>query len=195
MDGVDGTEAAAARIQGDRPVDRCPMVRTLLGALTCVVLAGTCTLIVPGVAGAAPAAPQAARHTALCASATSVTRLVVRRVDAFPQNHVHFSFPASVVVDRRTAVRKVARAVCALPVMPTGAMHCPMDLGITYHLGFSRPHRRFREVVLDATGCQTVQGLTRARWIARSPRFWRDLGLAMRLKHPSWSTFRGSTPS
>lgn len=137
----------------------------------------------------------AAPPTPLCASAGTVTRLVVHRTDAFPQNHFRFSFPASVVVTEVAAVRSVARALCALPAMPDQAMSCPAGFGITYHLQFSRAQQQFRPVNLEATGCQMVRGLAQQRWIARSPNFWRILGTAMRLENPSWATFRGTGPN
>lgn len=147
------------------------------------------------VAGASPPARQVVQHTSLCASTATLIRLIVHRTEAFPQNHFHFTFPTSVVVREVAAVRRVAGALCALPAMPDEAMQCPANFGITYHLEFSSAQRNFPVVTLDATGCQSVQGLVRPRWIARSPRFWRALGTAMHLEHPSWATFRGTGPT
>ncbi len=143
-------------------------------------------------AGASQSGRRATGQTSLCASSGNVTHLVVRRTDALAQDELHFSFPSSVAVSDVASVRDVARALCALPAMPKQVMSCPMDLGIDYRLQFSRAQRRFRVVTLDATGCQVVDGLVPPRWIARSPRFWGTLGGAMRLRHPSWLTFRGS---
>jgi hypothetical protein len=142
------------------------------------------------VAGAAHSEPTTV-HTPLCGSAGAVTLLIVRRTVAFPQNHFRFSFPSSVSVHRANAVRRVARALCALPPLPREVFGCPADFGILYHLQFVRGHQRFRVVTLDATGCQTVHGLATARWVARSPRFWQVLGVAMGLRQPAWETFRG----
>lgn len=146
-------------------------------------------------AGASQSARRVIQHTSLCASAETVNRLVVRRTDAFPQNHLRFSFPATVAVTEVAAVRSVARALCALPAMPEQAMHCPVDFGIAYHLEFSRGQQRFPVVTLDATGCQSVHGLVVERWTARSPGFWRTLGAALHLENASWATFRGAGPS
>ena len=44
----------------------------------------------------------------LCQSFAQLDHLVVRRFDAFPQNHIHFSFPATVTVSRPAAVQKAA---------------------------------------------------------------------------------------
>ncbi len=169
----------------------------ILGRLfTCSAV--TVSLGVLAVTSPAAAGPASASRpdqiTSFCASTKAVTRLDVRRTDAFAQNHIHFSFPPLVVVRRASAVRKVARAVCSLPLMPSQTIHCPIGLGITYHLAFLRPDHLFRKMVLDPTGCETVHGLVRPRWVARSPRLWRILGAAMRMRNPSWATFRGTQP-
>ncbi|MGO9583157.1 MAG: hypothetical protein ACLP36_10150 [Acidimicrobiales bacterium] len=52
--------------------------------------------------------------------------------------------------------------------------------------------RSERHRAASATGCQGVTGLVPARWAARTPGFWRELGGAMGLAHPTWETFRGS---
>ncbi len=70
-------------------------------------------------------------------------------------------------------------------------LFCPADLGITYHLTFSVAGRSFPTVIVDATGCQEVNGLGSTRWIARTPSFWRSLGKAMVLANPTYATFRG----
>lgn len=168
----------------------------ILAAVSAVGVASASVFCGPtAVAGASRSAQHAGKQARLCASAGTVTRLVVRRTDAFPQNHFQFSFPTSVVVDDTAAVRRVARALCALPPVPDTTISCPADFGISYHLAFSRAGVRFRVVTLDATGCQTVSGLGRRRWIARSPMFWSVLGTAMKLEHPSSTTFRGSGPN
>ena len=121
-----------------------------------------------------------------------VDRLVVRRVDVFPQNDIHFSFPAVTVVTEVASVTDVAKVVCSLPRMPTGVMNCPVDLGITYRLSFTAPSGAFPTVVVSATGCETVLGIGPVRWVADSPNFWRRLGKAMGLPSPTWVTFRGT---
>jgi hypothetical protein len=139
--------------------------------------------------------PASAADSTLCGSVASLDRLVVERSDAFPQNHMRFTFPAEVTVTDATPVRAAARALCALPKMPSGTFHCPADLGIVYHLAFSVGGRAFPTVKLEATGCQRVHGLGAVRWVARSPGFWPTLGRAMGLSSPSYATFRGSGPN
>jgi len=138
-----------------------------------------------------------------CGSSTSplgqsldrLDRLVVTRTDTIPQNHFRFAFPAAVAVTDPTALQPVARALCALPLMPSGTFHCPADFGITYHLVFSAGAQRFPAVSVDATGCETVRGLGTTRCVTTSPGFWHTLGVAMGLAKPDYATFQGSLPT
>jgi hypothetical protein len=138
---------------------------------------------------ASSAGAGAAAKPSLCGSIGSLDRLVVTRTN--PQKDFHFAFPASVTVPQAAAVRKVATALCALPVMPRG-LHCPADWGITYHLAFFSRGPAVPVVDVDATGCQGVKGLGAVRWAARSPEFWKVLGAAMGLAHPDAALFAGS---
>jgi hypothetical protein len=167
------------------------LVATVCG----VALFPVTSLVGPTPAAASASARHAGPRTRLCESTGLVTRLVVRRTDAFPQNHFRFSFPSAVSVDDATSARKVARALCSLPPVPDTMISCPADFGISYHLQFFRGRARFRVATLDATGCQMVRGLAQGRWIARTPDFWHVLGTAMRVQRPSAATFRGSGPT
>ena len=163
-----------------------------------VVMAAALVLAACGsAAGSDPgrSRPASAASSPLCGSVPTLSRLVVDRSDAFPQNHMRFSFPAEVTVADATKVRAAARALCALPKMPSGTLHCPADLGIVYHLVFSAGERALPPVEVDATGCQTVRGLGHVRWVARSPRFWAALGRAMGLSSPSSAAFGGRGPN
>lgn len=142
-----------------------------------------------------PSRPASSAHPTLCGSVPTLDRLVVRRSDAIPQNHMRFSFPAEVTVTDAAKVRAAARALCALPEMPTGAISCPADFGIVYQLAFFAGGRAFPAVEVDATGCQTVSGLGHVRWVARSPEFWLTLGGAMGLSSPGSAAFRGRWPN
>lgn len=130
----------------------------------------------------------------LCASIDSLDRLVVTRSDAFPGNHLRFSFPSVVTVSNPHNVRAAARAVCSLPPMPSGVFNCPADLGVDYGLSFAAGARRFATVTVDATGCETVEHLGATRWIARTPGFFTALGAAMGLAGANGGTFAGSGP-
>ena len=66
-------------------------------------------------AASSQAGPASAGSAALCSTQAAVTRLVVSRVSALPQNHLHFAFPAGVTVSSPARARAVAAAVCGLP--------------------------------------------------------------------------------
>ncbi len=147
----------------------------------------------PAVAAARAPTTTAPTPQPLCKSISSLVHLVVTRTDEFPQNHLHFAFPAKETVGDQARVRAAAIALCALPVMPPGAYHCPADFGVNFHLAFSASNRAFGPVSADATGCEGVDGPgLGSRWVATSPAFWVTLGKAMGLAKPSNSSFRGS---
>jgi hypothetical protein len=132
-------------------------------------------------ASASPASDGAGGSAGLCSDPASVTRLVVSRVTALPQNHLHFAFPAGVTVSSPARARAVARAVCGLPLMPRGPMSCPADLGLSYRLSFAAGSRSFPVVTIMTGGCAVVKGAGPVRWTARSPGFWAVLAHAMGL--------------
>jgi len=142
-----------------------------------------------------PSRPASAADSTLCGLVPTLDRLVVRRSDAFPQNHMRFSFRAEVTVTDATKVRAAAQGLCSLPKVPSGTFHCPADFGIVYHLVFSAGAWALSPVEVDATGCEMVRGLGHVRWVARSPEFWPTLGRAMGLSSPSYATFRGRGPN
>ncbi|MDX6339309.1 MAG: hypothetical protein QOG05_6649 [Streptosporangiaceae bacterium] len=128
---------------------------------------------------ASPASTSTAGRGALCSDPAAVTRLLVGRVTALPQNHLHFAFPARVTVSSPARARKAAGAVCGLPAMPRTPMNCPADWGLSYRLSFAAGTRSFPVVTATAGGCGTVTGAGPARWTARSPGFWAVLSHAM----------------
>ena len=79
--------------------------------------------------GIIPGGPAPAGGAALCSEQAAVTRLVVSRVSALPQNHLHFAFPAGVTVSSPARARAVAAAVCGLPPCPTGPDELPCRPG------------------------------------------------------------------
>jgi hypothetical protein len=176
--------------------------RTLLhGFQTAALLAAALTLAACAAArpsdqgDAIPSSTRAAASPALAQALSHLDRVVVLRSDAFPQNHLYFSFPAKVTVSDPTQVQAVAQALLALPAMPSGTMYVPADLGITYRLFFATADQSLPAIVVAATGAQTVRGLGDTRWVARSPGFWVTLGSAMGLAQPTNATFRGSRPN
>ena len=144
---------------------------------------------VPGTSTRSGPAPQ------LCNVISQIERLTVTRADAYPQNGLTFSFPASVTVRSAPAASDVARALCALPHVPQGAVfHCPVDFGIVYHLVFTRKTGgSVQPVTVDATSCQFVHGAgPGTQTVSTTGSFWKTLGRAMGLAHPTNTTFSGS---
>ncbi len=143
---------------------------------------------------ASPATSSPARAAGkLCTDVSSVTRLVVTRVTTLPQNHLHFVIPAGVTITDPATARGVARAVCGLPVVPTGAvMSCPADLGVSYRLSFAAGRDAFPVVTIGAGGCNAVSGAGPVRQ-ATSATFWTQLARALGVPHPTSSALRGTS--
>ncbi|MGO9219469.1 MAG: hypothetical protein ACLP5E_17150 [Streptosporangiaceae bacterium] len=136
--------------------------------------------------------PGSSSSAALCSEPAAVTRLVVSRVSALPQNHVHFAFPAGITVPSPARARAVAEAVCGLPAMPRVVMSCPADLGVSYRLSFAAGSRGFPVVIASAGGCEGVAGAGPVRSADRSPGFWTVLAHAMGIG--SGASLRGTSP-
>ena len=157
--------------------------RPAVAAVACAALAGC---------GQAAASHTGATGTTVCADAAHVDRLAISRASVNPG---HFTFPAQITISSPRQAQAVAHALCALPVMPSGVINCPADVGISYRLRFAAGGRRLPPVTVEATGCQQVHGLGRVRWIERSPAFWGVLGTAAGIHPASYQTFRGTIAS
>jgi hypothetical protein len=157
----------------------------VVAALACAVLTGC---------GSTAAAKDAPAGMTVCAHAGDVDRLTIGRVNFFPRNHVHFTFPAHVAVTGAHRSQAVARALCTLPTMPAGPFSCPMDWGINYRLTFTVGDSKLAPVTVDATGCQQVTGLGPLRWTARSPAFWSVLATSAGIAPADQTPFRGTPP-
>jgi hypothetical protein len=127
--------------------------------------------------------------TSLCPVAGRVDQLVVQRHDAFPQNHIRFTFPAHVVVASTKAVQASALALCGLKPFPSGPIACPADWGIAYHLTFGDGPDVYR-VLVSPTGCPSAAGdIGKNRWA--TPHLWHTLGTSVGLRRPDQQTFAG----
>jgi hypothetical protein len=157
-----------------------------------------CMVAATGCQDAAPSriAPDPAPHAApaaMCGRVAELERLGVQRLDAFPRNHIRFSFPAHVVVASPQSVRATAKSLCMLRPFPAGTIACPADWGIVYYLTFQDRVDAYR-VVLTATGCPRSAGdVGTPRWV--TPQLWRTLGTAIGLPRPTQQSFAGSAPS
>ncbi len=129
---------------------------------------------------------------ALCRDAATVTRLEIVRNHGIRVPELQPAFPNQVTVTDPALVRAVARALCGLPDMPRGLIHCPALLsGTAFTLHFSVDGRPLPLVTINATGCETVTGVGPVRW-ATSPGFWRVLAKAAGGKSPP--VFGGDHP-
>ncbi|HEY2281519.1 MAG TPA: hypothetical protein VGI00_24430 [Streptosporangiaceae bacterium] len=129
--------------------------------------------------------------TGLCAAVPKLTALTVHRVNALPQNHLKFVFPATEVVTSAVTVQTVAKSLCALPPQ-TGSVACPNDNGVSYQLTFVEGSQRFTPVTANASGCAVVKGLGQPRAVDPATSLWQDLGLAIGVPHPQQNSFSGS---
>ena len=77
-----------------------------------------------------PSPSSSSSATALAQALGHLDRLVVSRSDAFPQNHIRFGFPAKLTVSDPVQVQAVARALLALPALPSATFGAAIDLGI-----------------------------------------------------------------
>jgi hypothetical protein len=178
----------------------CAGVALMSGVLAaCGSVPVSTTGALSGDAARAPAAPPASAsqtggtEAVLCRHTATVSGLeIVRnRVNLVPV--LEIAFPEQVGVASPARAQAVARALCALPVFPSGVFHCPaLFYGTTYLLDFTANGRRLPAVTIEATGCEAVTGVGPARWAATSPGFWRALARAADLSPPGRSVFAGS---
>jgi hypothetical protein len=177
-------------------------------ALALVMLAACGTSQVPGAGpGASPSPTVAATvagssgaaipgttatQLALCRHTASVTGLEIVRNDVVRVPVLQLAAPNQITVASPARARAVARALCALPLMPRGIFNCPnLVAGTTYLLRFTAGGRRLPAVTVEATGCEVVTGVGPARRAATSPGFWLVLGTAAHLRPPGRSAFSG----
>jgi hypothetical protein len=130
-------------------------------------------------AGVNPGGPMVPAHGAgaLCAAVPAVTRLVVSPVSALPQSHVHPAMVAGITVRSAAQARAVAKALCALPPMPSAPVACPADRGTGYRLSFAAGPTVFPVVTAETSGCREVAGAVRPR--LADPGFWAVLRQAV----------------
>ena len=155
----------------------------VVAALACAALTGC---------GSTASAKVPPAGMTVCAHAGDVDRLTIGRINSFPGNHVYFTFPAQVAVAGAHRSQAVARALCALPTMPTAMFSCPMDWGINYRLIFTAGDSKIAPVTVDATGCQQVTGLGPVRWTVHSPAFWSVLATAAAIAPADQESFEGT---
>jgi hypothetical protein len=92
---------------------------------------------------------------------------------------------ANPVVTGAVQARALARALCALPAVTGGILHCPQQVAASYRLTFTAGGRLLPAVTVRPTGCATVTGAGAVRSAPRSSAFLKLLaGLAGPLPLP-----------
>jgi hypothetical protein len=131
----------------------------------------------------------------LCHDTSAITGLVIVREGILRVPQVQAAFPHQVTVATAARARGVARALCALPRMPSGVIYCPALLvGTTNQLRFTADGRQLPAVTIESTGCETVTGVGPNRWASHSPGFWRVLATAANLSPPGRAVFSADGP-
>ena len=171
-----------------------PVRQGLLGAVLAGAMAGlaACGGVVAG-SGGGQQTPSAATSTgqtvALCANAAHLDRLVVSLSGVLPSARFHQVLPGGVTIRDAAKVQAVASALCGLPVMPSGTVQCPADLGGSSRFVFSAARQSFPPVTAKPTGCRLVSGLGPAR--LASAAFWVLLRKELGTSHPVSGTSSG----
>jgi hypothetical protein len=130
-------------------------------------------------AGGAGAAPEpggrAVAGVALCRHIPQLTRVVVSRATPLHVLEPAMVLPRGITIGEPGPVRGLAAALCGLPAMPRGPVHCPAQFRGSLRLAFAAGRRPFPPVTIQVSGCRAVTGLGPAR-TASSAAFWRTLG-------------------
>lgn len=179
----------------------------LCAALAAIVLAGCGSISASSTGAATAASPKAspspsvspsaaATQVTLCQHTATVTGLEIMHNHVMRVPQLQIAFPSQITVATPPRARAAARALCALPLLPAGVFHCPnLTVGTTYLLRFTADGRRLPAVSIEATGCEVVSGVGRARWAAKSPGFWRTLATVANLSPPGRTAFTGGGTS
>jgi hypothetical protein len=128
----------------------------------------------------------------VCSQGGAITGGSLRRLVAFPSDHLHFSFPARERIGTAAEARRVARVICALPRVSPGTYSCPADLGVSYVLEL-RSASALARLSIDPWGCEWVTGPIATRWSRNS--LWRTLGQAIGRHHATRVSFAGTLPA
>lgn len=82
-------------------------------------------------------------------------RLVVTRTK--PNINNPAAAPFSKTLDHRSLVAELYADISALPPPPSGPLHCPLDLGISYHLNFEAAGVTVLSADYQPSGCAVVR--------------------------------------
>jgi len=123
----------------------------------------------------------AAARGALCADPGAVTKVMIASNALAQMRPLRQLPPRFAALAQGGSARALARAVCALPLMPKGIVNCPMQQLGRYLLHFWAGLRQLPEVRAIPSGCTTVTGAGPARRAPMAAPFW--LALARTASH------------
>jgi hypothetical protein len=157
------------------------------------VVIAICVLAIAGVASPVAAHRGSADSGgSFCASLASIVNAKVTRLGSAPGGSSRrFTFPVRVSIESVSRARLLASALCGLPKLPSGVLHCPVAYSLRYEVAFTGAGGR---ASIEPFGCQQVSGAGPVRWAARTPAFWRTLGRALGIPRATRSTFQGRRP-
>jgi hypothetical protein len=128
-----------------------------------------------GAGGAGRAGHVVPERRVLCADPAAVSRVQITAIPTVAQLDHPVNGPRRIIritVSDPAKARTLARAVCGLPRIPPGSLHCPIAVGGSYQLTFSAAGRRLPVVGIQTSGCEMVRGAGPVRWAARTAGFW-----------------------
>jgi hypothetical protein len=152
-----GTDSSAASPEAVNPGGP---LRGVSGLLCSAPGAASQVLITRTGAGG-PVLPSGPRVSAFLTSATPPSAFLT---SATPP-------PAGPVVRGVAQARALAKALCALPTMAGGLLHCPQQTTASYQLTFTAGGRLLPAVIVRPSGCLTVTGAGAVRSAGRSSAF------------------------
>ena len=159
---------------------RAALAMAAVGAMIMVAACGSrVAASQPAPAGGAGAASmpggRAVAGVALCGHIPQLTSVVVSRTTTLHVLEPALVLPRGITIGEPGPVRGLAAALCRLPAMPRGPVHCPAQFPGSLRLAFAAGRRPFPPVTVQVSGCRAVTGLGPAR-TASSAAFRRTLG-------------------
>src|SRR5262249_60309031 len=125
---------------------------------------------------------RAVAGVALCRHIPQLTSVAVSRTTPTHVLEPAMVLPRGITIAEPGPVRGLATALCRLPAMPRGPVHCPAEFRGFLRLAFVAGRRPFPPVTVQVSGCRAVTRPGPAR-TAASPALWRTPCPA--LPHPS----------
>jgi hypothetical protein len=162
-----GTDSAAASPEAVNPGGPLRGVSGLL----CSAPAAASQVLITRTGAGGPVLPSGPRVSAFLTSATPPSAFL----NSAPPPSAFLTSgtppPAGPVVKGAVQARALAKALCALPTMAGGLLHCPQQVTASYELTFTAGGRLLPVVIVRPSGCLTVTGAGAVRSAARDSAF------------------------